>query len=326
MNVNAKLGLWTGLLLTILCAGSSTGQSVPAPAGTAAAQALAPAGVDAGRWQRLVLQLKARGLSMDSIHECLTPVQTAAREGLPADPVMTRIEEGAAKGVEGNALQTAARQRLMNLQKASAVLRQAGYADRNASNDQLMKSVTLALENGLSDDTLRGVFARAKNGQAERLRSIVEAGETMRLSGMDEATVGSMMTDFTERNMRRTEIMRASRFAVRQHGAHVEGERIRRQLWDGSGTGGRWGSGGNTPGTAGSGAETPFRGNGPAASGATSGQGTHSPSPGNAPADAGTGGGGPAGGGPGGPSGSSGQGGNGPGGAGATGSTQSRRP
>jgi hypothetical protein len=300
MSGNAMARFWLGTMLSILWTGLSAGD------------AIAPADVDAGLWQRVVLRLKANGLSRESIEACMRPVQEAASQGLPADPVLTRVEEGAAKGVEGTALQAAAHQRLSTLQSAATVLRQAGYVDRNAVNDQLMKSVTLALESGLSADTLRGVLALAKGGQADRMRNVIEAGETMRLSGMDAATVGPMMIDFTERNLRRTEIIRASRYAVKQHEAHVEGTRIRKQLWDGNGTGGRWGRGQNPPGAAGPGADDPVRGNGPAGSGTTSGQGRRSPSPGNEPAAPGPGGGGPGGGGPGG----GGPGGGGPGGGG----------
>jgi hypothetical protein len=320
------LSFWLGALLTIPWTELSAGQSVQPTDETAATEALAPTDVDAGRWQRLVVRLKANGLSMESIHECLAPVKEAAQEGLPSDPVLTRIEEGAAKGVEGNALHAAARQRLSTVHSAATALRQAGYGKRNKLNDQLMKSVTLALESGLSADTLRSVLALGKGRQAEWMRSIIEAGETMRLSGMDETTVGPIMTDFTERNMRRTEIIRASRFAVQQHEAHVEGTRIRKQLWDGTGTGGSWERGQNPPGVVGPDPDTPVRGNGPAGSGTTSGHDIHSSSPGNEPAAPGPGGGGSGSGGSGNSNGSGGQGGGAPIGAGSAGSTPIRRP
>jgi len=285
MNRRAKLSSWLGVLLTILYSGFATAQSGQRThEGAAALESLAPVDVEAARWQRIVRELKANGLSMEATWECLVPVQEAVRLGLPADPVLARIEEGAAKGVEGKVLQEAGRQRLANLQSAATVLKQTGYADRCAKHDQLMKSVALALESGLSADELQGVLARANGGQSERMRSIVEAGETMRLSGMDEATVGQMMTDFMQRNMRRMEVIRASRFAVQQHRRHVEGTRIRQQLWDGTGAGSRWGHGENTPGADGlPGAGGPAdRGSGPAGSGVKSRQEGPASSPGNA--------------------------------------------
>ncbi len=344
MKSRATLSCWLGALLSMLGTGLATGQSDPPHDKPATTETLAPAGVDAGRWQRIGVQLRANGLSTKSAQECLAPVQEAARLGLPADTVLTRVEEGTAKGVEANALQAAGRQRLATLQSAAEVVRQAGYGSRNTQHDQLIKSVALALESGLSVDTLRGVFAKARSGQSELMRSIVEAGETMRLSGMNEPTVRQMMADFTERNMRRTEVIRASRFAVQQHRSHVEGTRIRQQLWDRAGAGGRWSRGDNIAGAAGPGAGGPVdQGNGPTGSGSPSGaggsptssgsagasgggnsgggsagaggpsgSGGFSASPGTAPADAATGSGGPGGIGNSGSSGSGAQGANAP--------------
>jgi hypothetical protein len=237
----------------VIGVGVSVGQSTQPLGGPSASEIQAPPDVDAGRWQRVVGQLQANGLSLESADACLAPVQEAVRQGLPADPVLMRVEEGAAKGVDANALQDAGKQRLDNLARAAEILRQAGYDGVRTRHELLMKSVTLALESGLSADTLKGVLITAGGGQSERMRSIVEAGETMRLSGMDEGTVGQMMADFSERNMRRTEVIRASRFAVQQHRAHVEGTRIRQQLWDGTGDGGRWGGGESMPCAVGSG-------------------------------------------------------------------------
>ncbi|HOW97650.1 MAG TPA: hypothetical protein PK634_07665, partial [Kiritimatiellia bacterium] len=203
-----------------------------------------PAGLDPHRWQRLLDQFKADGLPPASAETCLGPAREAARDGLPAEAVMGRLEEGATKRAGAEALAKAAEQRLQHLKTAGSLLREAGYGQRSPRHDELMMSVTLAMESGLSAPTLRGVLAQGSGGQSERLRSIVEAGETMVLDGMDEPTVGLMMTDFTQRNMRRSEIMRATRFAVQQHNARMEGSRIRQQLWNGAGSGGRWSEGG----------------------------------------------------------------------------------
>lgn len=300
MKGNARRSGWLGALVALLWTGMAAGQADPPPPASANTDVSAPADVDDGRWQRIVRQLQANGLGMEAALACLAPVQAAARHGLPVEPVLTRVEEGAAKGVAANALQEAGQQRLANLQRAADVLQQTGYGIRNRRHDQLMKSVALALESGLSADTLQGVLARAGSRQSERLRSIVEAGETMRLGGMDEPTVGQMMTDFTERNLSRAEVIRASRFAVQRHGAQMEGTHIRQQLWDGTGAGGQWGPGVNKPGAKGpapatGGAGPADRGRGPAGQGAPAGSGGSPTPPGNAPTapgDAGNGAGG----------------------------------
>lgn len=284
-------------LLTSVWAGASFGQAVPP-----GEIAVAPEGVDAVRWERVAAQLQDNGYPVESARQCLAPVQEAAQQGLPADTVLAKVEEGAAKGVPGPELQAAARQRLANLQRAASELQGTGYGTRCARHDELMKSVTLALESGLSAETLRDALTRGKGGQSERMRSIVEAGATMRLSGMDETTVGQMMTDFAERNMRRMEVMRASRFAVQQHRASMQGPRVRQQVWDGTGAGGHWGRGESRPAAAGSGSSAGAPaggGTGRAGSSTSAGPGGALPAS-SGPADAGSPGSGP--GGPGGQS------------------------
>ena len=147
--------------------------------------------MEAGRWQRIVEQMKTKGFPIESAQDCLATAQEAARQGLPADFVLTRIEEGVGKKeLRRKFLQEAGQQRLLNLQNAATVLRQSGYGSMNAMHDPLMKSLTLALESGLSADALQGVLIRAKGRQSERMRSIVEAGEKMSLSGIDKTPSG----------------------------------------------------------------------------------------------------------------------------------------
>lgn len=141
-------------------------------------------------------------------------------------------------------MRKAGRQRLRHLKNAAELLQQAGYGTRNAARDQLI-------------------------GRRHWRWKIVEAGETMYLNGIDEATVGQMMNDFAERNMRRTEVLRACRFAVQQHKAHTEGARIRQQLWNRSRHAGRW-QGGAPPSSGRAGANGPgpaFHGGRPSPSG-----------------------------------------------------------
>ncbi len=190
-----------------------------------------PADLDAGRWHRLMNAMKANGLSGEAAHDCLAPVAEAARQGLPSDAVLVRLEEGAAKKAGANILLQAGQARLATLRTAAEVLKETGYGARKTENDNLLKTVALALESGLEAKTVNLVLARGNGSQSDRIQSIIEAGETMRLNDMDDATVGPMMADFIDRNLRRSEVVRASRFAIQQHKAHVDGDRIRQRLW-----------------------------------------------------------------------------------------------
>jgi hypothetical protein len=197
-----------------------------------------PAVLDRERWQGLVKALKGNGFSCAEARGCLEPVADAAREGLPPDAVLARMEEGAAKKAEADIMLKAGRSRLAALRTAADVLKETGYGARKTENDNLLKTVAVALESGLGAVTVKPVLARGNGGQPGRMQSIVEAGEIMRLNDMDDATVGPMLSDFIDRNLRRSEVLRAARYAVQQHSAHVDGARIRQRLWGREGAGG----------------------------------------------------------------------------------------
>ena len=201
-----------------------------------------PPGIEPARWTRMVETMRTGGYAPDTVAACLVAARETAQRGLPPEPVVARIEEGVAKKAEGNAVLSAARQRVRSMGEAAALLKEGGYASGNEAGRRLVVSVALALESGLRSETLQGVLKDAGGKQTERVRCVIEAGETMRLDGMDEETVGQLMGDFMERNLRRMEIIRASRYAVQQHHARIEGTRIRQQLWSG-GTGAGSGAG-----------------------------------------------------------------------------------
>jgi hypothetical protein len=232
-----------GLLLALLMAPVLMGEP---PAGVASWDDLLkdpPAGLVQGRWQGLVNALKANGFSLEAANACLEPVRDAARQGLPPEAVAARLEEGAAKHVEAALLVQAGRTRLTALRTAAEALKESGYGTRIADTDKLMKTVAIALESGLEARTVKAVLAHGNGDQPDRMQSVIEAGESMRLNTMDDATVAQMMADFIDRNLRRSEVVRASRYAVQQHKAHVDGVQIRQRLWDKEGAGGSTGGG-----------------------------------------------------------------------------------
>lgn len=242
MNRNTMTRLWVCAWMTMVGIHFSNGQTATLSGQGRTWEAIAaecPKGIEASRWQRIVWQLKAGGQSSDSAQECLASVQDAERLGLPSEPVLVRVEEGVAKQAGSKALQEAGRQRLQSLMAAANVMREAGYGSKDIAEGRVLKSAALALESGLSAASLQKVLSRANGGQAERMRCIIEAGESMCLSGMDESTTGQIMLDFADRNMRRTEVIRASRFAIQQHAARVDSKRIRQQLWNRNDTGGQ---------------------------------------------------------------------------------------
>jgi hypothetical protein len=80
-------------------------------------------------------------------------------------------------------------------------------------------------------DGLRQVLKAGGGMRAMRLQAVVEAGESLKLLGVDDATVTALMQDFVSRNLGRGEIVRAVQFVSQQHRAGVAGPRIRELLW-----------------------------------------------------------------------------------------------
>lgn len=223
----------------------------------------APAGIDARRWSRVCDQVMARTPSDgQAVPACLVLVLEGETLGLPAEPILARIEEGLAKEASLVALESAARQRLTALRQAKELLDTAGYVASTPPRDALLRAVARAAENGLPLATLGQVLTYGRGADCDRLRTIVETGEWLRLSGVDDDQVAVLLQDFAERNLRRMEILRAGRWALQQHRSGQEPARIRQQLWDAGGSAERRAGGGASPGVAPAGSGTGSAGSG----------------------------------------------------------------
>lgn len=171
---------------------------------------------------------------------CAEPVvvQQAIQEGLPAAPLRTLIAEAQAKQVPAAELDTALERRVTALHTAKTMLLEAGYGQCPAAQQQeLIVTVGRALESNVPADGLRLALKTCSGARALRLQGVVEAGESLKLLGLDDATVTALMQDFAERNLGRGEMLRAIQFAGQQHRAGVAGPQIRERLWSSSTTG-----------------------------------------------------------------------------------------
>lgn len=161
-----------------------------------------------------------------------TAVQQAIREGLPAESVRALIAEGQAKQVPPSELEAAAQRRLAALREAKTLLFETGYMRCPVAQQQeLMAAVGRALESKVPATALRQALKAGGGTQALRVQAAVEAGESLKLLGLDDATVEALMQDFVTRNLGRGEIVRAVQFVSQQYRAGVPGAKIREQLW-----------------------------------------------------------------------------------------------
>ena len=193
-----------------------------------------PAGVSAERWNHLVSHFREKPYSVSEIQPYLTVIAAAATEGLPIEAVLTRLEEGVVKRADAAALERAGRQRLESLRQAQHLLSDTGHAPTaTPARQELMTSVAFALESGVPADGLSEVLNLGAGKRGCRLRTSVEAGETLTLMGLDGATATGLMEDFVKRQLCCGEILRATRLAGQQHRAGRSGQEIRETLWKG---------------------------------------------------------------------------------------------
>ena len=163
-----------------------------------------------------------------AIQTCL---EEAQQRGYPTELLQQRRDEGVAKRVDPALVVQAVQLRMRFLHEARRMVSGAGYAMEAPPVRELQASVALALEAGLPEECLTAVMKKGGGQYAGRMQGAVEAGESLHLAGLDEATVRGLMEDCLDRNLRRSEMLRVTRYATQQHRGGSSGQEIRRSLW-----------------------------------------------------------------------------------------------
>lgn len=237
-----------------------------------------------------VQRLRQNGFSLEQARQTMAYLTDAQHQGVPLQALTSRFEEGLVKKVEPQAIMTALQARLRVLTQARAMLQRTHYDATPATPcAELLTATALALESGVTAEDLSAVLQRGNGQMALRIKSIVEAGESLHLAGVDRTTTQVLMNDCLERNLRRMEVLRAVRYSIEQHRGGMSGDNIRRSLWGGNvaiegmhggrgagqggpgncdfpgsggGNGWRSGTGGSRPTTSGGGTSAPMGGPG----------------------------------------------------------------
>jgi hypothetical protein len=186
-------------------------------------------------WEHTATHLAAAGFAPAQGNEILEPARKAAREALPAGAVLSKLDEGAAKGVPADELRHAAEKRLEALRQARPLLAGHGFPAGKDQGGGLLVATALALESGMTAPALDAALARGRGTPPGRMKAVVEAGEALHLDGLPPETVGMLMADCVDRQLRRPEVLRVVRFAREQHSRGLDGTAIRASLWGGAG-------------------------------------------------------------------------------------------
>jgi|GEM_PF-2009399 len=181
------------------------------------------------------MKIVCLSLALVTVGICAEPsvLQQAMQEGLPLGPFRSLIAEAQAKQVPPAELDAALQRRLTALRAAKAIILECGYGKCPAPQQQeLMVAVGRAMESRVPTEALRQALKAGEGSQTMRLQAAVEAGETLKLLGLDDPTVGTLMYDFVVRKLGRGEILRAVQFVSQQYRAGIPGPTIRDQLWN----------------------------------------------------------------------------------------------
>ena len=249
-SISGMLALWLASAAAVLAQAVAS----PPPADRA---------FDESGW---AARLGRQGFAEEQILGITACLAEAQRQRLPATALTLRLEEGLAKNVEPERLLAGLQTRLRRLLEARTMAEAARYdLAPEGPGDELLVAVGLALESGLPADDLAAVLRRGNGQSTLRVASIVEAGESLHLAGLDPETTRGLMNDCLDRNLRRMEVLRATRYTIQQHRGGMDGERIRQSLWSGQAAvegpqGWRGGGGGGPPAGAGPGGMGPGSG------------------------------------------------------------------
>ena len=173
---------------------------------------------------------RSSGLTVAEAEELLGPVYEAKNEQLPADCVFLKIEEGLAKGAPWKIVHDAADKRLTCLRRADAMIL-AVRGKRGGQHAHLVSHTCMALESGLSEESLSELFSMPGKFRYGRLIHVVEAGEALKLAGLTNEETLLIMNECSARNLTGAEIFRVVDVIKTGLRNGTEFDRLHSTLW-----------------------------------------------------------------------------------------------
>ncbi len=184
----------------------------------------------AGPAEALVQACRAAGWDVRQTEAALGPAIEAATLGGFWDFVAIKVREGLAKGVDSAAVAEVAARRLARLHEAQALVDAwRGPTQRGAPG--LVEALASGLEIGFGAETLARIVNHPGRPPPGQIRAAIEAGEVLRLAGIEEELSEALMADFLDRDLRRPDMLRAAHRARRLHQQGVTPQELRRELW-----------------------------------------------------------------------------------------------
>lgn len=214
--------------LVALCQAGGHAQEMPPADWSALLRDCSGAGLGSSDVEGIVRRCQSQGISPTEAHMMLVPACTASRAGLPAEPALSKIEEGLAKRVPPQTIVSAVERRVTYLLRAREI---AESSVGKPISDDLIVSAALAMESGLGEDVVQAVFTAGRSKRPAEVGAAIEAGEALHLQGFAAEDVGPILIDCLTRNLRRLEIRRVVRYALQQRARGMAPHAIRQSLW-----------------------------------------------------------------------------------------------
>lgn len=189
-------------------------------------------GLSTNQVEHALRACQRRGLGTEEADALLCPVYDAQADGLPADCILSKVEEGLAKRVEAESVAAAAEARLQHLRTARKLIESQPRGRRHMGGPpRLLSHTCLALESGLPEDVLQAVFEHNGGKRMGRLVHVIEAGESLQLAGFDPKDTRQIMFDCMERNLTPPQIHRIVEHVIVEHEKGHSFPELHGRLW-----------------------------------------------------------------------------------------------
>ena len=191
-----------------------------------------PAGLSERNWQHLVSHLQQGSYTFSGIEPCLTILEQAHDDALPLDALVSRFEEAVAKTVPSKKIHQSLAKRLESLRNAKRLLINVGLEPSvQKPYDQLIVAIASASESGVHERAMESVLSDSAGDSSCHIQMVIEAGELLKLAGIEDANIDTLMRDFHDRSLCCSEILRVVRLVAQRHRDGIAPEAILENLW-----------------------------------------------------------------------------------------------
>jgi hypothetical protein len=187
----------------------------------------------------------AQGHPPEEVNPLLDQVTKAGEKGLPTGPLVNKVKEGLATGVEPKRIEPVIRQLVSQFESAQEVLREAGARGMAEGNKQrALETMAEALARGTTVDEVRELARLSQEGKQTTTQEILAAG-AKGLAVMKEGKIpskdgASLVSEGIRQGYRPAELLDLSREMKRRASDFQEGraslQAIRDQLSRGART------------------------------------------------------------------------------------------